>query len=81
MNRRYGFSAALTLCCYGCVLFSTAWAQSPAPSPSSHAVVLHATRRLDIESGKINPAKARAKTNVALVTLNSSGANVFDAVV
>jgi imidazolonepropionase-like amidohydrolase len=53
MKRRYGFSAALTACCYGCVLFSPAWAQSPAPSPPSHAVVLHAARLLDIETGKI----------------------------
>jgi imidazolonepropionase-like amidohydrolase len=53
MKRRYGFSAALTLCYYGCVLFSPAWAQSPTPSPPSHAVVLHAARLLDIETGKI----------------------------
>ena len=43
----------MTLCYYGCVLFSPAWAQSPTPSPPSHAVVLHAARLLDIETGKI----------------------------
>ena len=43
----------MTACCYGCVLFSPAWAQSPEPSPPSHAVVLHAARLLDIETGKI----------------------------
>ena len=53
MKRRYGFSAALTACYYGCALFSPALAQSPAPSPPSHAVVLHAARLLDIETGKI----------------------------
>jgi len=43
----------LTACYYGCALFSPALAQSPAPSPPSHAVVLHAARLLDIETGKI----------------------------
>lgn len=43
----------MTACYYGCALFSPALAQSPAPSPPSHAVVLHAARLLDIETGKI----------------------------
>ena len=35
-----------------CILFSRVLAQSPPPT-SGHAVVLHAARLLDIESGKI----------------------------
>jgi imidazolonepropionase-like amidohydrolase len=53
MNIISHFSATLFGFFASCILFSLALAQSPPPSPSSHAVVLRAARLLDIESGKI----------------------------
>jgi imidazolonepropionase-like amidohydrolase len=82
MKRRHGFSAALTVCCYTCVLFSPAWAQSPVPSPS-HAVVLHAARLLDIESGKIiTPGEVLVQgeriAEVGSVVKHPAGVEVMD---
>lgn len=72
----------MTVCCYTCVLFSPAWAQSPVPSPS-HAVVLHAARLLDIESGKIiTPGEVLVQgeriAEVGSVVKHPAGVEVMD---
>ena len=52
MRTLSNFSATLSVLLLSCILFSPVLAQSP-PSASRHAVVLHAARLLEIESGKI----------------------------
>ena len=52
MNIHANFFGALLAFCAVCILFGSAFAQSPPPQ-SGQAVVLHAARMLEIESGKI----------------------------
>ena len=52
MKPKPSISATLFVLLISCTLFSPVFAQS-LPPPSKHAVVLHAARLLDIESGKI----------------------------
>jgi imidazolonepropionase-like amidohydrolase len=53
MNVSSNFRATLSGFLVFCVLFCSAFAQSPPPSASRQAVVLHAARLLEIESGKM----------------------------
>src|SRR5260370_17764888 len=65
-----------------CIFFSTAFAQSPS-SAAKHAVVLHAARLLDIETGKIiTPGEELVEgeriAEVGLAVKRPSGAEVID---
>jgi imidazolonepropionase-like amidohydrolase len=65
-----------------CIFFSTAFAQSPS-SAAKHAVVLHAARLLDIETGKIiTPGEVLVEgeriAEVGLAVKRPSGAEVID---
>ena len=66
-----------------CTLFCFAFAQSPPPGKSSQAVVLHAARLLEIESGKIiTPGEVLVEgeriAEVASAVKRPAGAEVID---
>jgi imidazolonepropionase-like amidohydrolase len=82
MKSIFDLSAPLFLVCLVCLCLASLFGQSP-PSASKHAVLLHAARLLDIESGKIiNPGEVLVQderiVEVASAVKRSQGAEVID---
>jgi imidazolonepropionase-like amidohydrolase len=82
MKSIFDLSAPLFLVCLVCLCLASLFGQSP-PSASKHAVLLHAARLLDIESGKIiTPGEVLVQderiVEVGSAVKRSQGAEVID---